>query len=108
MHTLISVPPLRKARVSVVVCPHDYRDVSVVGSLNAARSGMFRAQVGCVCFHLLGRPVGDLPALQHRPPVSFHVVKQRDHDAGAHQQLGGGGKGAERLIPRLKPRLHPV
>ena len=74
--------------VSVNLCVYYERlEVSIVGSLNAALS--FRPRLGCVCFLLLGRPVGDLPALQHRPPVPLHVVEQRDDDACAHQQLGG-------------------
>lgn len=40
-----------------------------------------------MAFLLLGGPVGDLSALQHRPPVSLHVIEQRDDDAGAQQQL---------------------
>lgn len=29
---------------------------------------------------LLGGPVGDLPALQHRPPVPLQVVQKGDYD----------------------------
>ena len=33
-------------------------------------------------------PVCDLPALQHRPLVSLHVVDQGQKDCGTHQKLG--------------------
>lgn len=36
---------------------------------------------------LFGRPVGDLSALHHRPPVSLQVVDQGNKYGGAHQQL---------------------
>lgn len=46
-----------------------------------------KPRLGCVCFRLLGRPVGHLPALQHRPLVSLHVVDQRHQDGRAQQHL---------------------
>lgn len=36
---------------------------------------------------LFGRPVGDLPALEYGPPVSFHVVQEWHQDGRAHQEL---------------------
>lgn len=75
--------------LSVVLCPSDRCELSVVGSLNAALTGRFGDHGGSsfVCLRLLGRPVGNLPTLQHGPSVSLHVVEQRDDDGRAHQQL---------------------
>lgn len=79
--------------MSVVLCPYDHGRVSVVGSLNAPLSGkVLSPGRGGVCIRLLGRPVGDLPTLQHGPPVSLHVVDQGDEDGRAHQQLERGQK----------------
>lgn len=36
---------------------------------------------------LLRRPVSNLPALQHRPPVPLHVVDQWNENSRAHQKL---------------------
>lgn len=67
------------------VC-YDGHALSIVESLNAALL-VLGPGWGGVWFRLLGWPVGNLSALQHRPPVSLHVVEQRDDDSRAHQQL---------------------
>lgn len=87
-----SVPPLRKACLCLSV-------IMWLRSSHGEHCGVIersplrlRPRLGCVggvLFHLLRRPVGDLPALQHRPPVSLHVVEQRHNDSWAHQQLIG-------------------
>lgn len=110
LHTLIFDTPLRKACVwwLVVLCLYDHCN-TLWGHWTQPSLVGFRPRLGYVCFRLLGRPVGDFPALQHRPPVSLHVVEQRDEDGWAQQQLG---KEAEQLIKRRSipqaPCLHPV